>query len=83
MRRSVLPFVVTAALAAVHTVEVGEDGLVFNPETITAVPGDIVVFELYPSHNVVQGIFDSPCQTSDSSCRWPNSCSYVLKLKTL
>ena len=70
MRRSVLPFVVTAALAAMHTVEVGEDGLAFNPQTITAVAGDMVVFEFYPSHNVVQGSFSSPCQSSDSGCRW-------------
>lgn len=75
MRRSVLPFVVTAALAAMHTVEVGEDGLAFNPQTITAVAGDMVVFELYPSHNVVQGSFSSPCQSSDSGCRWSGSYS--------
>ena len=74
MRRSVLPFVVTATLAAVHTVEVGENGLNFSPQTITAVPGDMVVFELYTNHNVVQGSFSSPCQTSDSSCRSPGSC---------
>jgi plastocyanin len=73
MRHSVLPFVVTTALAAVHTVEVGEDGLVFNPQTVTADPGDMVVFKFYPSHNVVQGSFSSPCQSSDSGCRWSES----------
>ncbi|KAF3007709.1 hypothetical protein E8E13_009594 [Curvularia kusanoi] len=66
MLRSILPFFVTAALGAVHTVEVGESGLVFEPQTLTAVPGDIVVFELYPSHNVVQGNYGSPCQSNDN-----------------
>jgi hypothetical protein len=33
----------------------------------------MVVFKFYPSHNVVQGSFSSPCQSSDSGCRWSES----------
>jgi plastocyanin len=50
------------ALAAVHEVDVGEDGLVFDPKTLTAAQGDTVIFKLYPKHNVAQGAFNNPCQ---------------------
>ncbi|KAF1997513.1 hypothetical protein P154DRAFT_524714 [Amniculicola lignicola CBS 123094] len=53
-------------LAAVHTVDVGEKGLTFNPKTITAVEGDLVIFHLFPVHDVAQGAFDSPCIPSDT-----------------
>ncbi|KAJ4378295.1 hypothetical protein N0V86_005995 [Didymella sp. IMI 355093] len=56
---------VTLASAAVHTVRVGQSGLVFTPQTISAVRGDTVVFELFPGHNVVEGDSDSPCQTDE------------------
>src|ERR1700743_2378855 len=52
---------VPAALAAVHTVDVGEDGLAFDPKTLTAAVGDKVIFTLYPQHNVAQSSFDKPC----------------------
>ena len=53
----------TAALATaeVHTVDVGEEGLAFDPPTINVKTGDTVIFHLYPRHNVVTGPFDSPC----------------------
>jgi len=54
------------ASAAVHTIDVGENGFKFEPETIDNVQqGDILIFHLYPRHNVVQGAFDSPCTPSD------------------
>ncbi|KAJ4400962.1 hypothetical protein N0V91_008341 [Didymella pomorum] len=65
MYRYVAPGLVSLAAAAVHTVQVGESGLVFVPQTVSAVQGDTVVFELFPGHNVVEGEFDSPCQTDD------------------
>ncbi|KAF1358796.1 hypothetical protein EJ07DRAFT_81676, partial [Lizonia empirigonia] len=51
--------------AAVHTVQVGPTALTFVPQTISAVQGDTVVFELFPGHNIVEGNFDSPCETGD------------------
>ncbi|KAF3037598.1 hypothetical protein E8E11_006471 [Didymella keratinophila] len=65
MYRYVAPAFLALASAAVHTVQVGQSGLVFVPETISAVQGDTVVFELFPGHNVVEGDFGSPCQTDD------------------
>lgn len=69
MHRYVAPVLVTLASAAVHTVQVGQSGLSFVPRTISAVQGDTVVFELFPGHNVVEGNFDSPCQTDDDDCK--------------
>jgi plastocyanin len=68
MYRYVAPALLTLASAAVHTVQVGRAGLVFVPETISAVQGDTIVFELFPGHNVVEGDFESPCQTDDDNC---------------
>jgi plastocyanin len=51
------------ALTAILDVDVGEDGFVFNPDTLTAAVGDSVVFHFYPgAHSVAQSSFDSPCQ---------------------
>jgi len=68
MYRYVAPAFLALASAAVHTVQVGQSGLVFVPETISAVQGETVVFELFPGHNVVEGDFDSPCQTDSDDC---------------
>lgn len=51
--------------AAVHTVDVGESGLTFSPQTLNPAVGDTVVFKLYPQHNVVSGSFSSPCLPSE------------------
>ena len=66
----------TLASATVHTVQVGPTGLNFVPQTIGTVQGDTVAFELFPGHNVVEGEFDSPCQTDDDDC---TSSSQVLE----
>jgi len=51
-----------AALGAIVSVDVGEDGFVYDPDTITAAPGDQVQFTFYPqNHSVIQAAFDSPC----------------------
>jgi plastocyanin len=57
---------ISAAFAATHTVEVGDDGkFIFNPDTLTAAVGDSVIFEFYPGpHSVSQSTFDNPCQPS-------------------
>lgn len=65
MQRFVAPVFVTLASATVHTVQVGQSGLSFTPQTISVVNGDTVIFELFPGHNVIEGDFDSPCQTDD------------------
>lgn len=50
------------SLAKVISVDVGNGGLVFSPDTITAEKGDSVVFTFYPqSHDVVESTFDKPC----------------------
>lgn len=51
------------ALTAILDVDVGENGLVFSPDTLTAATGDTVVFHFYPgAHSVAQSTFASPCQ---------------------
>ncbi|OAG07579.1 uncharacterized protein CC84DRAFT_1068935, partial [Paraphaeosphaeria sporulosa] len=59
--------VATVANSEVHTVDVGEDGLNFEPQTLNPKKGDTVIFHLYPSHNVVSGSFDKPCEFNDNS----------------
>jgi len=54
------------SLGAEHEIEVGEEGLTFTPRTVTAKQGDIIVFKLYPGHDVVQSSFSSPCQPSSN-----------------
>lgn len=51
--------------ASVHRVDVGNGGLVYNPNNTVAAAGDTVEFYYYPkNHSVVQGSFDSPCMSS-------------------
>jgi plastocyanin len=55
-----------------HTVQVGPDSSphAYVPHNLTANPGDVVVFEFYPTnHSVVQADYRSPC-------RYPSSGSY-------
>lgn len=55
------------ATAEIHTVDVGEDGFAFSPQTLNVKVSDTVIFHLYPSHNVVSGPFDSPCTPTSGS----------------
>ncbi len=61
---SILPLVaLPISLAKTITIGVGEGGLVFKPESVTADVGDLLDFHFYPkNHSVVQGTFSSPCQ---------------------
>lgn len=60
---SSLPATSTAgASGAVHTVQVGQGGLVYVPNTVIANPGDQVVFMFNPkNHTVTQSTFADPC----------------------
>lgn len=53
------------AAAAVIEVDVGETPLTFNQQKIVVSKGDVVVFTLYPSHDVISGNFDKPCEPND------------------
>ncbi|RDW95364.1 hypothetical protein BP5796_01127 [Coleophoma crateriformis] len=56
------------ASGSIQTVSVGEDGLVFTPNTLTAAVGSMVQFEFYPpSHSVAQSSFENPCAPLNSS----------------
>lgn len=65
--------VAVVANSEVHTVEVGDEGLDFNPPTLDVKKGDTVIFHLNPVHDVAFGSFDKPCESDDSS---PYSGSY-------
>lgn len=53
----------TSASAATFQVEVGNGGLTFSPNTVTANVGDVVNFVYYPkNHTVTQSSFAAPCQ---------------------
>jgi plastocyanin len=44
-------------------IDVGKDGLVFTPDTVTAAVGDELHFHFYsPTHGVVQGDFANACK---------------------
>jgi plastocyanin len=52
------------AMAKIIEVQVGDTGLDFNPNSITAAKGDVINFTIFPDHNVAQSTFSSPCQPS-------------------
>ncbi|WYZ44825.1 hypothetical protein EsH8_VIII_000141 [Colletotrichum jinshuiense] len=53
----------SSSIAGVHVVKVGDGGLTFEPNEVTAAVGDVVEFHFYPrAHSVAQSAFDSPCQ---------------------
>lgn len=57
-----------SASSSTHTVEVGEDGLSFVPNTTTAAVGDTIVFKFYPqNHTVTQSSFEKPCEPLSST----------------
>lgn len=52
----------TASGATVHKVDVGNGGLIFNPNSVTAAVGDMVEFTFYPmNHSIAQSSFSAPC----------------------
>ncbi|KAK7402776.1 hypothetical protein QQX98_011485 [Neonectria punicea] len=53
----------TSSVDGVHVVKVGDGGLTFDPEELTASVGDVVEFHFYPqAHSVAQSSFDAPCE---------------------
>jgi len=62
------PSATSSASSSVQTVQVGEDGLKFDPQSLVVAPGNTVVFEFYPgNHSVVQSSFEAPCKPANSS----------------
>ncbi|KAG9515639.1 hypothetical protein KCU93_g9428, partial [Aureobasidium melanogenum] len=56
-----------SAYAASHSIDVGEGGLVFSPNSTTAAVGDTVTFHFYPrAHGVVRSSYPSPCAAIDN-----------------
>lgn len=46
-----------------HDVKVGSNGLNFEPDTLSASPGDLIHFHFFASnHSAAQSSFDKPCQ---------------------
>ncbi|KAG9942101.1 Cupredoxin, partial [Aureobasidium melanogenum] len=70
MKSYTLPFVSSllgTAYAASHSVDVGEGGLVFSPNSTTAAVGDTVTFHFYPrAHGVARSSYSSPCAAIDN-----------------
>lgn len=65
MQLKLLLGIVSVALAATtHHVDVGKSGFTFEPQTLTAVAGDKVIFTLFNDHDVAQSDFDKPCQNT-------------------
>jgi plastocyanin len=66
LRLALLLPLLPLALAATHTVTLGDDSkLAFAPDTVTAAVGDTIIFEFYPGgHSVAQSTFGAPCQPS-------------------
>ncbi|SPN98400.1 uncharacterized protein DNG_01445 [Cephalotrichum gorgonifer] len=53
----------STAHAATHTVKVGADGALFDPETLEARVGDIITYSFYSgNHSVIQTTLDNPCR---------------------
>ena len=61
-----LPFIALAlSLAKNISISVGQAGLVFDPDTVTANTGDLLQFHFFPkNHTVAQSSFSSPCTPS-------------------
>jgi plastocyanin len=44
-------------------IAVGQNGLTFRPDSVTATVGELVLFEFYPqNHTVTESAFDKPCE---------------------
>ena len=49
-------------------INVGNGGLIFSPNSVTANVGDILSFTFYPqNHSVAQSIFTQPCQPANDA----------------
>ena len=59
-----------AAAGEVQTVQVGQGGFVFQPDTITAEKGDVIEFVIHTSHSVARSSFGSPCEPISGAGIW-------------
>ncbi|KAB8278696.1 Cupredoxin [Aspergillus minisclerotigenes] len=58
----------TTRPSAVQTVDVGEHGFSFDPDTLKVAPGGKVEFHFYPgNHSVAQASFSKPCHPMNDS----------------
>ncbi|GIJ86464.1 hypothetical protein Asppvi_005353 [Aspergillus pseudoviridinutans] len=58
----------TSSTSAVQSVDVGDGGFTFDPDTLSVSPGSKVEFHFYPgNHSVVQAAFSNPCQPLSQS----------------
>ncbi|GFF41255.1 hypothetical protein IFM51744_04743 [Aspergillus udagawae] len=58
----------SSASSAIHTVDVGEHGFTFVPDTLSVSPGSKVEFHFYPgNHSVAQAAFSKPCHPLSQS----------------
>ncbi|KAH0544696.1 hypothetical protein FGG08_001201 [Glutinoglossum americanum] len=65
---SPFPTSASSGSSSTHTIEVGNGGLTFSPDTLNVPVGDTIEFRFYPmNHSVVQSTFDSPCVPSGDS----------------
>lgn len=61
---SLLPLILLPLSFAKNiSIGVGQGGLVFNPNVVTADVGDLLQFAFYPKdHSVAQSSYSAPCQ---------------------
>jgi len=50
------------AASETQTIQVGQGGFIFQPDTITADKGDVIRFDIHNTHSVARSAFDNPCQ---------------------
>ena len=66
------------AQAKVIDINVGKNGLTFEPASVTAALGDELRFHFYPNtHSVAQGIFSKACQASTASGAFYSGSQFV------
>ena len=61
---------VSAAAGEVQTVQVGQTGFTFTPDSITADKGDVIQFVIHSTHSVARSDFNSPCQPISGAGIW-------------
>lgn len=68
MTTSVSSSTTASASSSTHTVDVGNNGFTFNPDTLTVSPGEKVEFHFFPqNHSVAQASFNNPCHPMNAS----------------
>ena len=58
------------AAGGVQTVQVGQSGFTFSPDTVTANKGDVIEFVIHTTHSVALSSFDNPCQPISGAGIW-------------